>query len=538
MPLLDVDELHSTITVRPTVAGVAKGTRVSLLLVQALLFATSPFLADSTLQTLGYDSGAAAQRAFYQRAELLYSHNTEKDPVAILQSLLLMSYRVRTPDNEKSAIYWSRLAATHAQTTDITGMIKRSSEGRYRSLLRRLWWCCLLRESLVGLGSRLPTILSTDSESPSPLTAEDFPSSTDINLHSTFAPQNSGGDVAYTGGVDRSQGRKDICTIQLITIELSRLSVWISKLLSIDRSTAALVGLVPCISGQEDQKIDCWRRLVEKTCAAGLKEWLNALPAEARFSTAEVTGSTPSACVTANRIMLYMVFQAAASFLYRRQAVHAASLVDSPITCSPKDPLRHAARRLRRAAQEIASASKIMIGQGLTKYMQPHGVSVMLSSISVLLVDVRDRSKAANAAVAVRTCLDVLQAMARNHDGVQRVYEAFAPLIEHTFAQLAPREHDEDFVHGNGNGEDLHHPFSATPVPDTQTLDFHDPWNVGWPWDSFQPGEIHHQNEALLGFDISVGGSNPGQGFENIPDLWFPDDGAEGNLIRHDEFLF
>lgn len=80
--------------------------RISLLLLRAVIFASSAFVDLSCLKAQGFDSRSAARKALFQLVELLHSLNHENNPESTIQALLLMSYWYERPADPKGPSYW------------------------------------------------------------------------------------------------------------------------------------------------------------------------------------------------------------------------------------------------------------------------------------------------------------------------------------------------------------------------------------------------------------------------------------------------
>ncbi|KAL0934747.1 fungal specific transcription factor domain-containing protein [Colletotrichum truncatum] len=132
------------------------GERISLLLFQAMLFASCNFVSRQTIKTLGFSTIRAARAAFYRRAKLLYDFEAESSPLAISQAALLLSFRSppSSPALRKSNTAWLSIAIQNARTVEAHHYATRTAPPKKRNLLKRLWWCCIIRDRIVGLGMR------------------------------------------------------------------------------------------------------------------------------------------------------------------------------------------------------------------------------------------------------------------------------------------------------------------------------------------------------------------------------------------------
>ncbi|KAH8648257.1 hypothetical protein BGZ61DRAFT_542417 [Ilyonectria robusta] len=112
----------------------APGRKISLLVFQAMLFLCCNFVPETMLSTLGLHTTQKACAIFYRRATLLLDLDTESSPIANVPWLSI-------------AIQYTKDAEAHYyKTFDI------DSDEYF--VLKRLWWCCIIRDRIFGLGMR------------------------------------------------------------------------------------------------------------------------------------------------------------------------------------------------------------------------------------------------------------------------------------------------------------------------------------------------------------------------------------------------
>ncbi|KAL2872695.1 Zn(II)2Cys6 transcription factor [Aspergillus lucknowensis] len=136
--------------------------KISTLLFQAMLFAASSFVPLEAAKDCGYDSLLSARDDLYRRAKRLYETGVEKDHLVIAQASLLLTYY--TTDAERSTnSRWLRIAIRYAKK-ERAHLYHRfpSQTGRKTSDLKRLWWCCMIRDRIISLGMRRPIQITPD----------------------------------------------------------------------------------------------------------------------------------------------------------------------------------------------------------------------------------------------------------------------------------------------------------------------------------------------------------------------------------------
>ncbi|MCJ1398806.1 Transcriptional activator of fatty acid utilization [Xylographa trunciseda] len=124
----------------------------SLLLLQAILAAGSTVCKSPSGEVdavpCAYDPGI-----YFERARLLYEANYEKDPVTLVQSLILMGwYWEGLNETTKDSFYWTKVAIAVAHAFGLHRIYEASrlsvDEKRMR---RRIWWTLLTRDCSVTL---------------------------------------------------------------------------------------------------------------------------------------------------------------------------------------------------------------------------------------------------------------------------------------------------------------------------------------------------------------------------------------------------
>ncbi|KAH6879525.1 fungal-specific transcription factor domain-containing protein [Thelonectria olida] len=154
--------------------------KISLLVFQAILFASCNFITETVSESLGFSSPRSAAASFYKRAKLLHDFETESCPVDIAQAAILLTF---WPGHFGSAqtrpnTAWLTVAITNAQSAQAHRMFDGFADSPYlristptKRCLRRLWWCCIFRDRSLALGLRRTVQIQA---SYPPLEQEDF----------------------------------------------------------------------------------------------------------------------------------------------------------------------------------------------------------------------------------------------------------------------------------------------------------------------------------------------------------------------------
>ncbi|KAJ5355956.1 hypothetical protein N7517_010565 [Penicillium concentricum] len=135
---------------------------ISLLVFQAILFASCNFISSSTVHALGFPSVRVMRASYYRHAKLLYDLGSESSPLSIAQASLLLSFASLSA-SRKPNISWLSIAIENAKIAEahlyasipITDILPQE-----RNLLKRVWWCCIIRDRSTGLLMRRPIQIS------------------------------------------------------------------------------------------------------------------------------------------------------------------------------------------------------------------------------------------------------------------------------------------------------------------------------------------------------------------------------------------
>ncbi|VUC30732.1 unnamed protein product [Clonostachys rosea] len=295
------------------------GNPVSLLLFQSIMFVSIAFVDIEFLQTRGYASRKLARKAFYDRVRILHGVNYESDRLALVQSLLLMTYWYDCPDDDQDTWYWMGIAVTKAY---VIGLHRSPDQlnisPQEKRLRRRVWWCCIMRDRMLALTIRHPPRIRDNEFSVRALSLDDFdlspPSSALVNLftNSRFVCPDS-------------KEKRDLATM---CVELTRLCLILGRLLRVvytimgsyqGGSEYLLTGVAGPRRSQEQEK-------TLKKCAADLEAWIEQQDDNSRY----VLGSNePQSRTTENgqvqtlagfhQAQLYMIYLITVGTFHRPQ---------------------------------------------------------------------------------------------------------------------------------------------------------------------------------------------------------------------------
>ncbi|KAH8811351.1 fungal-specific transcription factor domain-containing protein [Xylogone sp. PMI_703] len=151
--------------------------RFSLFLLQAMLFTSCSFVPSAVITKAGFKTVREARYTFYRRAKLLFDFEVEKDTVCISQGALLLSYHAPNDNKRRTNTNWLSNAIRFARISGADRYNDPDLPREQQVRLKKLWWCCILRDRIMPLGLRRPLQITKDSfkcATYKPLDKEDF----------------------------------------------------------------------------------------------------------------------------------------------------------------------------------------------------------------------------------------------------------------------------------------------------------------------------------------------------------------------------
>ena len=147
LPLLDSDHFLDAIHGKT-------GSTISLMLFQAVMFAGATFVDLALLNSMGFNSHDDGRRALFKRVKLLYELDTDLDPLTMIQVLLLMTYWYGQQNDTKGRFYWLRIARSLALDIGLDRDGRPSTSNSQDPFRRRLWYCYIVRDTLLSVTER------------------------------------------------------------------------------------------------------------------------------------------------------------------------------------------------------------------------------------------------------------------------------------------------------------------------------------------------------------------------------------------------
>lgn len=404
MPLLD---LHETIDIIDRNDGERS---ISLLLFQAVMFAGVATVDMRYLKAAGYATRRDARRFFFQKTRLLYDFDYEVDRIALIQSLLLMTYWYETPDDQKDSHHWMGIAVSLSHTIGLHRNPEKSAsmDVQRQRLWKRIWWSTYMRDRLIALGMRRPTRIKNQDFDVPMLTVSDFESAV-LPAGSSCIPAN----CSFVRSKEKQRQSAILC------IEKAKLCICISHVLSAQYSVLNNNHGVISEEGSTKTTMMLVANKLEpemdqlQSCDRELREWFDGLAEEARY--VEPTQDDIYAGdedIILNRSLLHLIYHATLSALHRPQVLPSTAI-------PPRNPqsghLDLSRRSVRTAANRITSIAHKLYTLDAVRFLPTTGITVLLPAIIIHLLDIKAPDEATRRASLQGFC-QCMQIMAALRD--------------------------------------------------------------------------------------------------------------------------
>ncbi|KAK9427165.1 fungal-specific transcription factor domain-containing protein [Lipomyces doorenjongii] len=149
--------------------------KIPLILLHSISFIASTFCPLSVLHLAGFLSRRDARCFFYKKVKALFDLGYEVNKIVILQSAILMSFWGGGPNNYWNFYSWISTAVTVAEAVGIhRSTATTNMRPQDKSLLRRLWWILVVRDSICSALVGRPFRIDMDQSDTEMLTVQDF----------------------------------------------------------------------------------------------------------------------------------------------------------------------------------------------------------------------------------------------------------------------------------------------------------------------------------------------------------------------------
>ncbi|RVX74797.1 hypothetical protein B0A52_01074 [Exophiala mesophila] len=341
MPLLDLGRFLYAIT-DPS----PNTSRISLLLFQAVMF-------------------AGTRKALFIKTKALYDMEYEKNRMAVIQALGLMSYWYETPDDQKNACHWLRIALYLSEREGLNRNPATMDIPEYeRRMRRRIWWSYIMRDPLCALGLKAPLSHYPRDHDVPEMTIEDY------DLGDVPLPGFNKVGVRWPPGKRRLLCLSSISHAQLnkhlysVLSQQYKLGDYRRRAGKSDGKSSKMV-LLPLTTEAARSRID--------QLESSLESWRASLPSELRTTTvgSEISDSGFEPFIVI-RTVLHLVYHTSLITLYRpwlRQS-------------QPEDAFQSKVRStVRRSAQSITELSVELHRLDLVRHLPQTGISALVAAV-------------------------------------------------------------------------------------------------------------------------------------------------------------
>ncbi|KAI1267608.1 hypothetical protein F5Y18DRAFT_306748 [Xylariaceae sp. FL1019] len=429
--------------------------KMSLLVFQAILFSCCNFVSKSTINALGFPTIRAARATFYRRTKLLYDLDTEASLVYLAQTALLLSYW--SPNwshaTKKPNTAWLGIAIQNAKSAEAHlysamptfSAVLEPIEHKKQNILKRLWWCCVIRDRILPLGMRRSIQIS--------------------RAHFDLDTNSGLGYVDLADEVERSRVYNAETKRSLIEI-----FVQIGELCSVLTNILTLVFPMDDIPG--------WGRHTGaegaakvRDCKMSLRRWYKGATlhfplfggATAPRKSTNETGKQQHESVIIYTNLMYMYYHSARAALSHHEVLQSAVAFATPNASSNLRQFSNIYENrhdLQDAAYGVTECLKELIQLGLARYLPISAVACTALPLVLHILDVKlsthnksngttadNKSQIALKQSRLNILIEAMKTYQPQYDGVDYISETIRHIInlsqlDHPTAKSPPTTHD------------------------------------------------------------------------------------------------
>ncbi|KAK5149488.1 hypothetical protein LTS14_010898 [Recurvomyces mirabilis] len=152
-----------------------KTRTIPFILLNAICFVAATYCPLAALHQGGFTGRREARFSFYKKAKAIFDTGYECNKIAILQSSILLTFWGGGPNNYWNFYSWIGTSVTIAETLGMHRSLAATNMSKQdRSLLKRLWWILIIRDSFCGALVGRPFRIGMEHSDTEMLTPEDF----------------------------------------------------------------------------------------------------------------------------------------------------------------------------------------------------------------------------------------------------------------------------------------------------------------------------------------------------------------------------
>ncbi|KAJ5364256.1 uncharacterized protein N7496_009969, partial [Penicillium cataractarum] len=379
LPSMPIIEWQQFLTVIRNENG-AHGS-LSLLLYLAVMFSATTFVELEHLLEAGYTSRKEAHEAFFRSTKLLYKSNYESDPLTIVQSLLLMTYRLDTADGQDSR-HWIKAAITVARSIGLFQDASIIMNFNYSpKLWKRIAWACYTTDCVISLRLRCRAAIERAEFCHPLLTEEDFELYTLPLENQILSPE-----CTLVRNVKAQRDLAHVC------ISTAKLCTCISNVLDLQgkqNNHNAVSPNSPSASPSDDY--------TSRICSSEMElaEWANTLPPPCQACPIEPHSIDEEPTVILQRNILHMIFYTTIAVFHQSQ------------------PFPSSKSCVQLAANQISRITSELYQRNLQHRLPVVGVTAILVALIIHISEMKTpRPEERDEAVQnFQLCLDVMSSL-------------------------------------------------------------------------------------------------------------------------------
>ncbi|KAI9763514.1 MAG: hypothetical protein M1840_000467 [Geoglossum simile] len=366
------------------------------------------------------------QSMLFAASSLLYDLDYERDDIRLIQAGLLLSFWMPLPNERRintfllaGAIILAKNANLHR---DPAGAGKTRKE---RTLSRRIWWCCILRDRSIALALRHQHLINHEDYDVQQLTLDDF----EDEFHQS-----------------RVYGPYAKYLLARLCISMSRLGMIATKLVtmkSFPRQTQAVPGSNAPTAVALNEHDAIASVLSVEALNMELRIWFRSLSDEEMHLPCKEPGH--STAIVLHRKYLEMVYCGVMIALHQ-VPVALFNAGQASWSKGLKEQMDDFRQRVRTAASTISGILEEIGNLGMLLYLPVAATAFISSAAVVHLIDVKTSPISANADSRrrLRVCTQALEILQERYVGVDFVNHVLNATVEFADKELLSNWHLRD----------------------------------------------------------------------------------------------
>ncbi|RVX73964.1 hypothetical protein B0A52_02854 [Exophiala mesophila] len=371
LPVIDLQEFLQCVD------GSDPDAQMSLLLLQAVMFAGTAYIDIQYLQQAGFSDRRTARAMFYSKIKLLYDFDWEADRITLIQAILLHAYWYVSENDPKDPWHWLGVAISLGISIGLPQKEAYSSKDpKTRRLWRRLYWAIFVRDRIMAIATRKAMRFKEEDLTLSPLTLNDFdhlPITTNIRVLHDCQILND--------------ARTRVLLSDLFIVSVSLMSL-IGKIISNlyilqahgSSTTEVIMSYAPKKSHINPKVV---LKLQEE-----LNQWERALPPTYRADVNYDQSQHNAHYLHTHRSILRLKYLLATETLHRPQ-----TLLKRTPDQSFQFLQQKSRTKVREATTEMAELFESLQAHDLVRLLPPISISFLLPAIASFLVEIKSSGK-------------------------------------------------------------------------------------------------------------------------------------------------